>query len=691
MQLVIAEKPTVARSIAGVIGATEKHDGYLQGNGYLVSWCIGHLVSFADAGRYDERFKKWRYEDLPILPEMWQCIIPDEKKQQFDILRSLMEHPDVTGLICATDAGREGELIFRFVYQMAGCKKPFKRLWISSMEDSAIRDGFAHLKLGTDYDPLYQSALCRAKADWLVGINATRLFSVLYHKTLTVGRVQTPTLNLLVERDAKITNFKKEKYHIVHIGVGDADAVSSRFSDAAEASAAKAACAGAQAVCVSVTREKKTEQPPKLYDLTTLQREANRIFGFTAKQTLDYAQTLYEKKLLTYPRTDSQYLTDDMLPVAESLVSGLWGLVPFAKGQNTSPQYDRILNSKKVSDHHAILPTAEFVKQGFNGLAESERKLMSLICYKVLCAVAGPHIYEAVTATFTCAGKEFTAKGKTILSPGWKELDHRFRPSLKTDSDEDAEAVRELPELKEGQTFADVAASVTEHFTTPPKPYTEDTLLSAMERAGAEDMPEDAERKGLGTPATRAAILEKLVQMGFVQRKGKQLIPTKDGINLAVVLPEALTSPQLTAEWESCLTEIAKGQADPDEFMAGIEAMMQELVKTYSCISEDKQKLFQTERIAIGTCPRCGEAVYEGRKNYYCGNRACQFVMWKNDRFFEERRKAFTPKIAAALLKDGKAKVKGLYSMKTGKTYDGTVLLADTGGKYVNYRVEHRS
>ena len=692
MQLVIAEKPTVARSIAGVIGATEKHDGYLQGNGYLVSWCIGHLVSFADAGRYDERFKKWRYEDLPILPEMWQYIIPDEKKQQFDILRSLMEHPDVTGLICATDAGREGELIFRFVYQMAGCKKPFKRLWISSMEDSAIREGFAHLKPGTDYDPLYQSALCRAKADWLVGINATRLFSVLYHKTLTVGRVQTPTLNLLVECDAKITNFKKEKYRIVHIGVGGADAVSSRFSDAAEANTVKAACAGAQAVCASVTREKKTEQPPKLYDLTTLQREANRLFGFTAKQTLDYAQTLYEKKLLTYPRTDSQYLTDDMLPVAENLVSGLWGLVPFAKGLSISPQYDRILNSKKVSDHHAIIPTVEFVKQSFDGLAESERKLLSLICCKVLCAVAGPYVYEAVTATFTCAGKEFTAKGKTVLSPGWKEIDRRFHSSLKTDSDEDSDTQeRTLPELTEGQTFADVATSVTEHSTTPPKPYTEDTLLSAMERAGAEDMPEDAERKGLGTPATRAAILEKLVQMGFVQRKGKQLIPTKDGINLAVVLPEALTSPQLTAEWESRLTEIAKGQADPDEFMAGIEAMTRELVKTYSCISEDKQKLFQAERVAIGMCPRCGEAVYEGRKNYYCGNRACQFVMWKNDRFFEERGKTFTPKIAAALLKDGKAKVKGLRSMKTGKTYDGTVLLADTGGKYVNYRVEHRS
>ena len=690
-KLVIAEKPSVARSIAGVIGATEKHDGYLQGNGYLVSWCIGHLVSFADAGRYDERFKKWRYEDLPILPEPWQYIIPDDKKQQFDVLRSLMERDDVTGLVCATDAGREGELIFRFVYQMAGCTKPFERLWISSMEDSAIKDGFAHLKPGTDYDPLYQSALCRAKADWLIGINATRLFSVLYHKTLTVGRVQTPTLNMLVERDGKITNFKKEKYHIVHIAAGGADAVSSRIPDASEANTVKTACAGAQAVCVSVTREKKTEQPPRLYDLTTLQREANRLFGFTAKQTLDYAQGLYEKKLLTYPRTDSQFLTDDMLPTVESLVSGLWDKVPFAKGLNISPQFDRILNSKKVSDHHAIIPTAEFVKQGFGGLAESERKLLSLICCKLLCAVAGAHSYEAVTATFTCAGKEFTAKGKTVLSPGWKEIDRRFRSSLKTDSDEEAEAVRELPELTEGQTFADVAASVTEHFTTPPKPYTEDTLLSAMERAGAEDMPEDVERKGLGTPATRAAILEKLVQMGFVQRKGKQLIPTKDGINLAVVLPEALTSPQLTAEWESRLTEIAKDEADPDEFMAGIEAQTRELVKTYSCISEDKQKLFQAERVPIGTCPRCGEAVYEGKKNYYCGNRACQFVMWKNDRFFEERKKAFTPKIAAALLKNGKVKVKGLYSAKTGKTYDGTVLLADTGGKYVNYRIERKS
>ncbi len=688
-QLVIAEKPSVARSIAGVIGATEKHDGYLQGNGYLVSWCIGHLMSFADAGRYDERYKKWRYEDLPILPETWQYIIPDEKKQQFDILRSLMERPDVTGLVCATDAGREGELIFRFVYQMAGCKKPFKRLWISSMEDSAIRDGFAHLKPGTDYDPLYQSALCRAKADWLVGINATRLFSVLYHKTLTVGRVQTPTLNLLVECDAKITNFKKEKYRIVHIGVGGADAVSSRFSDAAEANTVKAACAGAQAVCASVTREKKTEQPPKLYDLTTLQREANRLFGYTAKQTLDYAQSLYEKKLLTYPRTDSRYLTSNMAETASCVIHLAANVPPFDGISNFFPLVETMISDKDVSDHHAIIPTMEIEKADIKVLPLGERNLFLLVCCKLLCASAEPYVYEAVTATFDCGSQSFTAKGKCVISEGWREIDRIFRASLKekpVDGDGDT-----LPDFTEGQTFDGAEVTVTEHFTQPPKPYTEDTLLSAMERAGAEDMPEDAERKGLGTPATRAAILEKLVQMGFVQRKGKQLIPTKDGINLAVVLPEALTSPQLTAEWESRLTEIAKGQADPDEFMAGIEAMTRELVKTYSCISEDKQKLFQAERVAIGMCPRCGEAVYEGRKNYYCGNRACQFVMWKNDRFFEERRKAFTPKIAAALLKDGKAKVKGLYSMKTGKTYDGTVLLADTGGKYVNYRVEHRS
>lgn len=684
MKLVITEKPSVARSIAAVIGATEKQNGYWQGGGYLVSWCIGHLVSFAEAGQYDEKYCKWRYEDLPILPQPWQFIVPDEKKQQFEIVHSLLNRPDVDSVTAATDAGREGELIFRFVYQMAGCTKPVKRLWISSMEDAAIREGFANLRPDSDYDALYQSALCRAKADWLVGINATRLFSVLYHKTLTVGRVQTPTLKMLVDRDAKILRFQKEKYYTVGIQSGSLKAGSGRIASMDEADTLRQACAGASAICSSVKREKKTEQPPKLYDLTTLQREANRLFGFTAKQTLDYAQQLYEKKLLTYPRTDSQYLTEDMGQAAQHLVSDLLGLLPFAQELALTAEVGRVLNSKKVSDHHAIIPTSEFVKQGFTGLAESECKLMNLVCSKLLCAIAAPYEYETVTVVFSCAGNEFTAKGKTVLVPGWKEIDQRFSATLKADTEE--EVLNTLPELTEGQSYS-VVSDISEHFTSPPKAYTEDTLLSAMERAGAEDMPEEAERKGLGTPATRAAILEKLVQMGFVQRKGKQLVPTKDGINLAVILPESLTSPALTAEWENRLTEIAKGNADADEFMAEIEAQVRQLVKTYSCISADKQNLFQSERVIIGKCPRCGENVYEGKKNFYCGNRGCQFVMWKNDRFFEQRKKAFTPKIAAALLKNGKAKVKGLYSEKTGKTYDATVLLADTGGKYVNYRI----
>ena len=676
-------------SYAKVLGATSRKDGYLEGNGYLVSWCVGHLVELAPPNVYDAKYVKWSIVDLPILPQQWQYLVSTSTQKQFGILQKLMHRPDVKSIVNSCDSGREGELIFRFVYQMAGCTKPVKRLWISSMEDAAIREGFANLCPDSDYDALYQSALCRAKADWLVGINATRLFSVLYHKTLTVGRVQTPTLKMLVDRDAKILRFQKERYYTVGIQSGSLKADSGRIASMDEADTLKNACAGASAICSSVKREKKTEQPPKLYDLTTLQREANRLFGFTAKQTLDYAQQLYEKKLLTYPRTDSQYLTEDMGQTAQHLVSDLLGLLPFAQGLALTAEVGRVLNSKKVSDHHAIIPTAEFVKQGFTGLAESECKLLNLVCSKLLCAVAAPHEYETVTAVFSCAGNEFAAKGKTVLVPGWKEIDQRFRSTLKADGEEETETLNTLPELTEGQSYS-VVSDISEHFTSPPKAYTEDTLLSAMERAGAEDMPENAERKGLGTPATRAAILEKLVQMGFVQRKSKQLVPTKDGINLAVVLPESLTSPALTAEWENRLTEIAKGNADADEFMAEIEAQVRQLVKTYSCISADKQNLFQSERVIIGKCPRCSENVYEGKKNFYCGNRSCQFVMWKNDRFFEQRKKAFTPKIAAALLKNGKAKVKGLYSEKTGKTYDATVLLADTGGKYVNYRVERK-
>ena len=541
VQLVIAEKPSVARSIAAVIGATEKQNGYWQGGGYLVSWCIGHLVSFAEAGQYDEKYCKWKYEDLPILPQPWQFIVPDEKKQQFEIVRSLLNRPDVDSVTAATDAGREGELIFRFVYQMAGCTKPVKRLWISSMEDAAIREGFANLCPDSDYDALYRSALCRAKVDWLVGINATRLFSVLYHKTLTVGRVQTPTLKMLVDRDAKILRFQKEKYYTVGIQSGSLKAGSGRIASMDEADTLRKACAGASAICFSVKREKKTEQPPKLYDLTTLQREANRLFGFTAKQTLDYAQQLYEKKLLTYPRTDSQYLTEDMGQTAQHLVSDLLGLLPFAQRLDLTPEVGRILNSKKVSDHHAIIPTSEFVKQGFTGLAESECKLMNLVCAKLLCAVAALHEYETVTAVFSCAGNEFTAKGKTVLVPGWKEIDQRFRSTMKADGEEEAESLNTLPELAEGQSFS-VTANVSEHFTSPPKAYTEDTLLSAMERAGTEDMPEDkvncsagaregglghAERKGLGTPATRAAIWKSWCKWALCSARANSLSPPR--------------------------------------------------------------------------------------------------------------------------------------------------------------------
>ena len=686
-KLVICEKPSVAKSIASALGVTSRADGYFEGNGYLISWCIGHLVGLADAATYDDRYKKWRYEDLPILPAPFRYVVSEEKAAQFHILRSLMERPDVTELVNACDAGREGELIFRLVYEAAGCSKPFSRLWISSMEDAAIREGFSHLCPGGDYDSLYQSALCRQKADWLIGINASRLFSVLYHRTLNVGRVQTPTLAMLANRDSKIVLFRKEKYHHVRLALEGAEAVSDRIVSPEDAQAIRDACDGQRAVCVSVVREKKVEKPPKLYDLTTLQREANRVFGYTAKQTLDYAQSLYEQKLLTYPRTDSRYLTVDMAETASVVLHLATRVPPFDACPEFFPDVLALVNDKEVSDHHALIPTLELEKADVPVLPVGERNILLLVCCKLLCAAAEPFVYEAVTATFDCGGHTFTAKGKQVLSQGWRAIQEVFRSSLKErPEDEDAECV--LPALTEGQAFEPVSVSITEHFTSPPKPYTEDTLLSAMENAGKEDMPDEAERKGLGTPATRAAIIEKLVSGGFVERKGKNLIPTKAGVNLVTVLPELLTSPKLTADWEQRLNEVAKGQASPEDFMDGIEAMAAELVRKYSHISENGQKLFQPEKETVGLCPRCGKPVYEGKKNFACSDRACQFVMWKNDRFFEQRGKVFTSKIAAALLKDGKVKVKGLRSLRTGKTYDGTIVLADTGGKYVNYRIE---
>ena len=689
-RLVIAEKPSVAQTIAAALGIKGKQDGYIEGGGYLISWCVGHLVQLAEAAAYGEQYKKWSFDSLPILPEEWQYAVDPDKGKQFKTIKELMHRADVSEVVNACDAGREGELIFRFVYEVAGCKKPMRRLWISSMEDGAIKAGFASLKDGRDYGALFASALCRAKADWLIGINATRLFSCLYGKTLNVGRVQTPTLKMLTDRDAAISHFQKEKYYHVRLDLSGADAASERISDKAEADALKGACEAGKAVCVSLTREKKTAAPPKLFDLTSLQRETNRIFGYTAKQTLDLAQSLYEKRLLTYPRTDSSFLTDDMGGTAADIIALLCEKLPFMAGADFTPEIAKVLDSKKVSDHHAIIPTMELAKADPDALPESEKNILTLAGARLLFATAEPHIYEAVTAVFSCAGTDFTARGKTVLAEGWKELERRYRATLK-DKPEAEDGENEgvtLPELSEGQNFPNPAAKVTEHTTTPPKPHSEASLLSAMERAGNGDTDPDAERRGLGTPATRAAVIEKLVKGGFAERKGKQLIPTQNGAALISVLPDMLTSPQLTAEWENNLTQIAKGKADPAAFMEGIENMARELVKTYPFLSDDKSQMFKPERETLGSCPRCGSPVYEGKKNYYCSNKDCIFTMWKNDRFFEERKTAFTPKIAAALLKSGKVNVKKLYSPKTGKTYDGTIVLADTGGKYVNYRIE---
>ncbi len=686
MKLIIAEKPSVAKSIASALGVKSGVDGSFQGNGYIVSWCVGHLVSPMDAAGYNENFRKWRYDDLPILPEPFRYVITPGKKAAFENLRTLMNRPDVDTVVNACDAGREGELIFRLVYEMTSCKKPIERLWISSMEDSAIREGMNDLRPGAEYDALYQSALCRQKADWLVGINATRLFSVLYHRTLNVGRVQTPTLAMLAEREGKTMMFRREKYHHVRLKVNGAEAVSEKIVSPEDAEKVKAACADRSAVCVSVKREQKKEQPPKLYDLTTLQREANRIFGYTAKQTLDYAQALYEKKLLTYPRTDSRYLISDMAETASCVIHLAAKVPPFDKCSSFCPLVELMVSDKDVTDHHAIIPTMETEKADISALPVGERNLFLLVCCRLLCA-AEPFHYETVTATFDCGGNTFTAKGKHILSEGWREIERIFRSSLK-EKPEDEDGTADLPELVEGKTYDNVTADITEHYTQPPKPFTEDTLLSAMENAGKSNMPDEAERKGLGTPATRAAIIEKLVSAGFVERKGKNLIPTKAGVNLVTVLPEPLTSPMLTAEWEQKLTAIAKGEADPGEFLDGIRAMVKDTVSTYSHISEEGQKLFAPDKEVIGNCPRCGKPVYEGKSNFACSDRSCSFVLWKNDRFWTSRKKELTKKMAADLLKKGRTAVKGMWSEKKGDTYDATVILEDTGGKFINFKLE---
>ena len=686
MILVIAEKPSVGAAIGKVLGASCRKDGYLEGNNYIVSWCVGHLVGLADASSYDERFAKWRYSDLPIVPDEWLFEVPKDKQKQFKVLCDLMLDKRVTELVCATDAGREGELIFRLVYKKAGCTKPFKRLWISSLEDSAIREGFAHLRSSGGYDRLYEAALARSKADWIVGINGTRLFSTLYHKKLVVGRVQTPTLAMLVEREGKISTFHKEKYFNVHISKENLTADLEKVKTEEEAKAVAAACDKKQAVVSSLKKETKTVNPPRLYDLTTLQREANRYYGFTAQQALDLVQSLYEKKLLTYPRTDSQFITEDMESTARQVIGIVSRKLPLFGGITHEPDIGRITNNAKVTDHHAIIPTVQLEKQDLGELPESEQKIIRLVAMRLLSATGEKHIYDETSVTLTCEGYEFRAKGKTVVQDGWKAIERRFKESLK--SKEKDEPERSLPSLNEKDILSSVVSSFTEHYTSPPKPYTEDSLLSAMETAGNDAFDDDTEKKGLGTPATRAGIIEKLVKGGFVERKGKSLVPTKDGNNLVCVLPEQITSPTMTAEWENTLMQIERGNADADKFLSGIVEMTSELVKAYPFLSEAEANRFDTGRESIGKCPRCGSPVYVGKGNYYCSNKECSFCMWEDNKFFSSKKKKLTKKIAAELLDKGWCRVTGLYTPKRPQLYDAVIRLDDTGGKYVSFKME---
>ncbi len=672
MQLVIAEKPSVARSIAEVIGAVENHDGYMEGNGYVVSWCVGHLVELAQPESYGEQWKKWTYESLPVKPEKWQYEVKPDTKAQYDVLFQLMHREDVSATICATDAGREGELIFRLVYEMAGCDKPIKRLWISSMEESAIREGFENLQPGSDYDNLYHSALCRQEADWLVGINGTRLFTVLYGgKVLKVGRVQTPTLAMLVDREAKIMNFQKEKYYMAHILMDGMDAATGRIDDKAKADEIAGACRDGQALTTSVVKEEKAVMPPKLYDLTTLQRDANRLFGFTAKQTLEYTQSLYEKKLATYPRTDSQFLSDDMGQTAQGVIEAVYSSLMFEESKASRPDIKRILNSKKVTDHHAIIPTMEIAKADLTALPETEHKILSLVANRLLCATGEKHLYETVKAEFFCGGHTFAVSGKSVTHNGWKSFEDAFKRSFKISGNQEEEKEeKKLPELSEGQTFDGVQTKVSEHFTSPPKHFTEDLLLSAMERAGTEDMGDDVERKGLGTPATRADIIEKLVKDGFVKREKKQIIPTEDGMKLITVLPDVVKSPKLTADWENALTLVAKGELTMEDFMADIENMVSELIHTYHEVSDEQKKMFAQEQAALGVCPNCGGQVVKGKFGAYCVKKCGMNVS-------RVMGAALTDAQVKDMLAGKKILLKGLKS-KAGKPYDAYIIPSGT-------------
>ena len=686
IKLVIAEKPSVAQSIAKVIGADKREDGYLEGNGYIVSWCVGHLVELASPESYDERYEKWRYSDLPILPTDWKYQVSAGTRKQFAILKTLMEREDVTSLVEATDAGREGELIFRLVYHQAKCKKPFERLWISSMEDQAISDGFSHLKNGREYDDLYRAALCRERADWIVGMNATRLFSTLYRQTLNVGRVMTPTLAMIVQREAEIDGFKPEPIYRLSISCGGIIALSDRFEKKQDAENALNMLKEQKTAQVTkIDSTDKQEKAPQLYSLTALQRDTNRFLGFTAQQTLDYTQNLYEKKLVTYPRTDSRFLTEDM----EEMISGIADKMAekFGYTKNLPIHPKQVINNSKVSDHHAIIPTANVADVKFGELPAGEQKVLSLITARLLSALGDPAVRNEVDVEFTCVGTAFKAKAKNIREKGWRNIqdwimgsstDSTNSENENEDKKGNAEMLACIAALTSGKSYPVQNPKMEEGKTTSKKHFTEDSLLSAMERAGAEEMPDEVERKGIGTSATRAATIEKLVRIGFVERKGnkktKYLLPTHKGVALITVMPEQIQSPSMTAEWEQKLLDVEKGNFHDTEFMDEIEEMITGLVRTYKVI-EDAEVLMHPALEEIGICPCCGSHVVERQKGYSCENRQCDFILWKENRFFEALGKKMTKQIAAKLLSEGKASLKGCKSKKTGKTYDTTVVM----------------
>ena len=672
MKLVLAEKPSVAMSLSKVIGADQRGDGYMEGNGYLVSWCVGHLVELSQPEAYDEKYAKWKYDDLPILPEHWQYQVSASTKKQFGILKKLMQRKDVESLICATDAGREGELIFRLVYHQCGCKKPVERLWISSMEDSAIREGFQKLRPGTEYDALYEAALCRERADWMVGINASRLFSCLYNQPLAVGRVMTPVLAMTVLQEAAIAAFVPEKFYTVSLTLADGGTASSkRFAQKADAELLLSKCRKEKRVTVQkMERKEKSESPPQLYDLTALQRDANRLLGFTAQQTLDYAQSLYEKRLITYPRTDSRFLTEDMAASLPGLVTDTGKA--FAVEEPIPIHVQQVINGSKVTDHHALLPTKSMANADLAALPAGERNVLRLIAARLLCAVGEPHRYAETTLTTICAGEEFSAKGKVVLSEGWKTVERKMLGDL---LGKQKEAVV-LPDVKEQSQCSVAGAELKEGQTSPPKPYTEDTLLSAMQAAGADSMPEGVERQGIGTPATRAATIEKLVQKGFLERKGskktKVLLPTDKGKALITVMPEEIQSPEMTADWETKLLRIEHGEMEPSEFMTEINTMITELVKNTE-MKKGVNALMKNK--IIGVCPNCGKPVVEREKGWFCENRECRFVLWKDNAFLKRLGKRMDAHVADKLLRDGRVRLKDCKSAK-GKTYNAIVLLS---------------